>query len=192
MNAPVEEYDIPNLLENNTWTLNTNDLTFGVHVVEITATVVSKKVGPTNSTTGQPIYNYLGCFSESTTGPRLFPNEPMSPSTSNDNSVCQTACYGAAKYAFAGTEVHLAILFLNLFPDNDDVLTFKLSTVMNVGAEIFLHLWQTRILQTRAATWLVLVMHLTVADKRDGSQYITTPPSIPQAPTQLCTDRKRR
>jgi hypothetical protein len=108
MNAPTEEYNIPNLVINNTWTLNTNDLNFGVHIVEITATIVDRKVGPTNST-GQPVYNYLGCFAESTSGPRLFPNEPVSAGTSNDNAVCQTGCYSSAKYAFAGTEVYFHI-----------------------------------------------------------------------------------
>ena len=46
MVANTEEYNEPDLLLNNTWTLNTNDLNFGVHVVEITGTVVSNKVGP--------------------------------------------------------------------------------------------------------------------------------------------------
>jgi hypothetical protein len=100
----TEEYDEPNLVVNNTWTLNTNDLTFGVHVVEIVGTVVSHKVGPLNSE-GQTIYEYLGCFHEAYSGPRLFPNEPLSPSpNSMDNNLCQNACYEAAQYAFAGTE----------------------------------------------------------------------------------------
>jgi hypothetical protein len=100
----TEEYNEPDLLINNTWTLNTNDLNFGVHIVEITATVVSRKVGPVNSTTGRTIYQYLGCFHESTSGPRLFPNEPLQPGNTMDNGNCQTACYGAAHYGFAGTE----------------------------------------------------------------------------------------
>lgn len=99
----TEEYNVATFSENNTWTLNTDDLTFGVHVVECVGTVVDKYVGPTNSS-GQHVYQYLGCFKESTTGPRLLPNEPLSPSTTNDNANCQTACYGAAQYAFAGTE----------------------------------------------------------------------------------------
>lgn len=103
--ANVEEYNKPDLLLNNTWTLNTDDVNWGVHVVEITGTVISKKVGPVNSTTGQTIYNYLGCFRESTNGPRLFPNEGYNPNTTaNDNNMCQEACYGLAQYSFAGTE----------------------------------------------------------------------------------------
>ena len=100
----TEEYNIPDLLLTNSWTLNTNDLTWGVHLVQISGTVVSTKVGPKNST-GQTIYNYLGCFKESTTGPRLFPNEPLAPSaTTMSNTNCMNACYGAASYGFAGTE----------------------------------------------------------------------------------------
>jgi hypothetical protein len=104
MVANTEEYNQPDLVINNTWTLNTNDLNFGVHTVEITATVVSVKVGPVNSTTGQTIYEYLGCYQEATAGPRLFPNEPLDPSDTMDNANCQDACYAAAQYAFAGTE----------------------------------------------------------------------------------------
>jgi hypothetical protein len=59
-NPNTEEYDIPNYTVNNTWTLNTNDLNFGVHVVEIVGTVVDTTVGPVNSTTGETIYQYLG------------------------------------------------------------------------------------------------------------------------------------
>ena len=33
----TEAYDVPDLAVNNTWTLNTNDDDFGVHVVEMTA-----------------------------------------------------------------------------------------------------------------------------------------------------------
>ena len=46
MVANTEEYNLPDLTITNSWTLNTNDLTFGVHVVNITGTVISTKVGP--------------------------------------------------------------------------------------------------------------------------------------------------
>lgn len=103
MIANTEEYNLPNLFLNNTWTLNTNDLNFGVHVVNITGTVVSHKVGPLNSA-GQTVYNYLGCFHEAYTGPRLFPYELLNPNASMDNANCQNVCFASAQYAFAGTE----------------------------------------------------------------------------------------
>lgn len=103
MVANTEEYNLPDLTITNSWTLNTNDLTFGVHVVNITGTVVSTKVGPVNST-GATVYQYLGCFQEAQVGPRLFTNEPLSPSQTMTNANCQTACYGAAQYWFAGSE----------------------------------------------------------------------------------------
>lgn len=103
--ANVEQYNKPDLVLNNTWTLNTDDVNWGVHVVEITGTVISKKVGPVNSTTGQTIYNYLGCFQESNIGPRLLPNQGYTPNvTANSNNMCQEACYRLAQYSFAGTE----------------------------------------------------------------------------------------
>ena len=52
----TEEYDVPDLVQNNTWTLNTNDLNWGVHVISIGGVVVSTKVGPVNSN-GSEIYN---------------------------------------------------------------------------------------------------------------------------------------
>jgi hypothetical protein len=103
MNANTEEYNLPDLFVNNTWTLNTNDLSFGVHVVQIQGTVVSYKVGPTNST-GQSVYNYLGCFKEfNAGGNRLFPNELANPSNNNSNAYCQTLCY-SKQYWFAATQ----------------------------------------------------------------------------------------
>ncbi len=101
--ADTEEYNVPDLFLNNTWSLNTNDLTFGIHVVNITGTVVSNKVGPINST-GQTVYNYLGCFHEAYTGPRLFPNQLLSPNANMSNNNCQDECYASDQYAFAGTE----------------------------------------------------------------------------------------
>lgn len=86
MVANTEEYNEPDLVLNNTWTLNTDDLNFGVHVIEITGTVISNKVGPVNST-GQTVYEYLGCFHEAYSGPRLFPNEPVSPDQNNSKYV---------------------------------------------------------------------------------------------------------
>ncbi|KAF7912733.1 uncharacterized protein EAF01_001754 [Botrytis porri] len=103
--ANVEQYNQPDFVLNNTWTLNTDDVNWGVHVVEITGIVISKKVGPVNSTTGKTIYNYLGCFRESNIGPRLLPNQGYTPNvTGNSNNMCQEACYGIAQYSFAGTE----------------------------------------------------------------------------------------
>lgn len=106
MTTNTEVYNEPDLAINNTWTLNTNDLTFGVHVVEIQVTVADKQVGPVNATTGQPIYQYLGCFQEDQTGPRLFPNEILQPNKNMTNNNCQEACFNGATpgYAFAATE----------------------------------------------------------------------------------------
>ncbi|KAF4632806.1 hypothetical protein G7Y89_g5318 [Cudoniella acicularis] len=100
--ADTEEYNVPNMIINNTWILNVDDLNFGIHTIEIIATVVSLKVGPVNSS-GQTVYQYLGCFHEGSNG-RLFPNQPYNPGANNDNANCQTGCYGMAQYAFAGTE----------------------------------------------------------------------------------------
>ncbi|KAL8900665.1 MAG: hypothetical protein Q9207_005582 [Kuettlingeria erythrocarpa] len=45
------------------WVLNTDDLSFGVHEVEIRATIVTRQVGPAYSN-GTAQYTYLGCYSD--------------------------------------------------------------------------------------------------------------------------------
>ncbi|KKY27503.1 putative wsc domain-containing protein [Phaeomoniella chlamydospora] len=94
LNTPPEEYT-------NEWTLNTDDVTFGVHVVEMTGTVISTQVGPTDDS-GDAIYEYLGCYLDNDPTGRLLPYLAYDDST-NENGECQTACY-AKGYIFAGTE----------------------------------------------------------------------------------------
>lgn len=103
----VTNTENPNTLDqtyNNTWTLNTNDLDFGVHVVQIIGTVVSNHVGPVNST-GNPVYTYLGCYSDTSPAGRLLPNEPYE-GNNNTNGNCQAYCL-AGGYVFAGTEYQI-------------------------------------------------------------------------------------
>lgn len=97
----AEQPNTPDQTFNNTWTLNTDDLNFGVHVVQIIGTVVSRKIGPTNST-GQPVYNYLGCYHEVKPGGRLLINQQYADAQ-NTNDRCQTLC-AKGNYVFSGTE----------------------------------------------------------------------------------------
>ncbi|KAK4969922.1 hypothetical protein LTR66_011603 [Elasticomyces elasticus] len=83
----------------DSWTLNTDDLSFGVHVVNTIGTVHDRIVGPTYSN-GSFRYAYLGCYVDS---PRLLPKTPYPAGSNNENGNCQTACL-AAGYTFAGTE----------------------------------------------------------------------------------------
>ena len=100
----VEEPNTAPQLYQNTWTLNTNDLNFGVHVVSITGTVVSQQVGPTN-TTDQPVYVYLGCYRDDPPVGKLLPDVPYVGDL-NENGLCQNYCYNATigPYIFQGTE----------------------------------------------------------------------------------------
>ncbi|KAH0545374.1 hypothetical protein FGG08_000515 [Glutinoglossum americanum] len=95
--------EAPNILDQtiaDSWTLNTDDLTFGIHVVSITGTVVDRKVGPLLPD-GTTRYRFLGCYQDGTNG-RLLPKEFNNPNT-NENGQCQTECLGG-NYIFAGTE----------------------------------------------------------------------------------------
>lgn len=97
----AEAPNVPDQVYTNSWTLNTDDLNFGVHVVEITGTLVSRKVGPTNST-GDPVYTYLGCFTDNNPTGRLLPSQQYADNN-NNNGRCQTDC-ATGKYVFSGTE----------------------------------------------------------------------------------------
>ena len=97
----AENPNMPDQIFTNSWTLNTDDLNFGVHEVEIKGTLVARKVGPTNST-GDAVYTYLGCYIDNAPGGRLIQNQQYADNN-NDNGRCQTACAGK-KYIFSGTE----------------------------------------------------------------------------------------
>lgn len=100
--APLTEPpNVPDYQVTNTWTLNTDDLNFGVHEVQMVGTVHDRVVGPQYAN-GSARYLYLGCY-EDFPGPRLEPNAPYAGNAQNENGMCQTACLKAG-YAFAGTE----------------------------------------------------------------------------------------
>ncbi|KAL8990552.1 MAG: hypothetical protein Q9169_008093, partial [Polycauliona sp. 2 TL-2023] len=93
------------------WVLNTDDLTFGVHEVEIKGTIVSRQVGPTYAN-GTVKYTYLGCYSD--VAPRQL-QKLYDLNTLNDNGACQEKCLGLG-YRFAGTEYHRQCWCGNLPP----------------------------------------------------------------------------
>jgi iron transport multicopper oxidase len=80
------------------WILNTNDLTFGVHDVSVTANMVTRQVGPLMPD-GTARFLYLGCYSDQTR--QLQKN--YNNNTGNENGWCQANCL-ANGYMFAGTE----------------------------------------------------------------------------------------
>ncbi|KAK7740511.1 hypothetical protein SLS53_005354 [Cytospora paraplurivora] len=81
------------------WTLNFNDLTWGVHVLNFTGTIEGKQVGP-ELADGSARFRWLGCYLDSTSS-RIESTETTS---SNDsNGWCQEQAYEQT-FAFAGTE----------------------------------------------------------------------------------------
>lgn len=99
ISSTPETPNVPDHTVSDTWTLNTDDLNFGVQVVKISANIVSRKLGPINAD-GSPVFQYLGCYydGQGRNLPKLF-----DLGTANDNGACQKQCY-ANKYRFAGTE----------------------------------------------------------------------------------------
>lgn len=81
------------------WTLNTNDLAFGVHVLNFTATLAAPQVGPL-LVNGASRFKYLGCFSDGA-GARIEPTQINN--VNNTNGICQQQAL-TGNYPFAGTE----------------------------------------------------------------------------------------
>lgn len=104
--ANVAPHDVSDV-----WILNTDDLTFGVHEVQIKATIVSRQLGPTYPN-GTAEYTYLGCYSDGS-GRQL--QKMWDFGKNNDNGVCQTKCQSLG-YTFAGTEYHSQCWCGNLPP----------------------------------------------------------------------------
>ncbi|PVH80099.1 WSC-domain-containing protein [Cadophora sp. DSE1049] len=82
------------------WILNTDDVTFGVHDVAVTANIITQQVGPLLAN-GSSQYMYLGCYWDG--GGRLLSKGQSS--AQNENGWCQKQC-SAGGYRFAGTEYH--------------------------------------------------------------------------------------
>jgi hypothetical protein len=81
------------------WTINVNDLLFGVHILNFTGTLISPQVGPLFAN-GSAQFKYLGCFEDST-NKRIESKVQTSPN--NTNGLCQNNAL-ASGYPFAGTE----------------------------------------------------------------------------------------
>lgn len=93
--------NLPPLDINGTWTLNTDDLTFGVHEVLAKGTILSRQLGPLLQD-GTSRYKYLGCYQDAQAG-RLFTSNTNYGAT-NENGICQQNCLTRG-YIFAGTDM---------------------------------------------------------------------------------------
>lgn len=101
ISSTPETPNVPDHVVSDTWTLNTADLSFGVHEVQVRANIVSRKLGPTKAD-GSSIFQYLGCYYD---GQGRNLQKIFNLGAANDNDACQKQCY-ANKYRFAGTESH--------------------------------------------------------------------------------------
>ncbi|KAJ8066890.1 hypothetical protein OCU04_004276 [Sclerotinia nivalis] len=82
------------------WILNTDDITFGIHDVQVTANIVTRQLGPLLSN-GSAEYLYLGCYYDG--GGRQL--QQQYNNATNENGWCLTNCFNLG-YKFAGTEYH--------------------------------------------------------------------------------------
>ncbi|KAI7470730.1 WSC-domain-containing protein [Hortaea werneckii] len=109
--------NIPDFVQTNAWTLNVDDTSFGVHVVNMTGTVRGRQIGP-RYVNGTARFNYLGCYLDNAAGARLLPNQPYVDVKNNTNEECQTACL-AKGYVFAATEYHQECWCGNILPSSE-------------------------------------------------------------------------
>ncbi|KAE9379342.1 WSC-domain-containing protein [Stipitochalara longipes BDJ] len=103
----------PNVQYSALWTLNVNDENFGVHVVNFTGTVVSKKAGPITAN-GNALYQYLGCYQDNVDF-RIEPQGYQNPNV-NTNGLCQNQSH-AAGAVFAGSEYVVECWVGNVIPN---------------------------------------------------------------------------
>ncbi|KAH9222596.1 WSC domain-containing protein [Leptodontidium sp. 2 PMI_412] len=101
-----------NIVYSGAWTLNTDDQTFGVHVITFNGIVTSKKTGPLTST-GQSLYKYLGCYQDYINNVRLEPKQINNVSLTN--GWCQSQALSAG-VVFAGTEYMTECWIGNVIP----------------------------------------------------------------------------
>ncbi|RDW79993.1 hypothetical protein BP6252_04631 [Coleophoma cylindrospora] len=83
------------------WILNTDDTTFGVHDVQITANIKTRQLGPLLAN-GSAEYLYLGCYYDG--GGRQL-SKMFNIGSTNENGICLQTCFNAG-YKFAATEYH--------------------------------------------------------------------------------------
>lgn len=98
--APPIQPNHPSIPLTAQWALNTDDGSFGLHTVSITATVISRQVGPLSNGIG--LYQFLGCYYDG--GGRN-----LATSTTNATNTiesCLNYCNGLG-YSVAGTEYHI-------------------------------------------------------------------------------------
>ncbi|GAB7357018.1 hypothetical protein MBLNU459_g7845t2 [Dothideomycetes sp. NU459] len=105
-NPGAEPVNILDFTDTNAWTLNTDDLTFGVHVIQMTGVVHDRYVGPLKAD-GTPRYVYLGCYQDlqAAGATRLLPQQLYTDIANNTNQECQSAA-ASAGYVFTATEYH--------------------------------------------------------------------------------------
>ncbi|KAI9892350.1 MAG: hypothetical protein M1814_001551 [Vezdaea aestivalis] len=100
---------------NGTWTLNTDDLTFGVHVIFFHGLATTTQRGPLLPD-GTSRFKYLGCWQDAQSGKgRLLPSLKNN-GANNTNDLCQKQAL-ADGYIFAGTQYHVECWRGNTPPD---------------------------------------------------------------------------
>lgn len=102
----------PTVYYSGAWTLNTDDLTFGVHTINFTGALTSPQVGP-KTPDGSALYKYLGCYLDNTNGGRIEPHE--SDNVNQTNALCQTTAL-AGGAVFAGTEYMTQCFYGSVIP----------------------------------------------------------------------------
>lgn len=110
---PIPVLNAPDAQFTALWTLNTNNVNFGVHVVNFTGTAISKKAGPVTAN-GNALYQYLGCYQDSINV--RIEAKGYQNANQNTNGLCQNQSYAAGS-VFAGSEYQVECWLGNAIPN---------------------------------------------------------------------------
>ncbi|GAO48326.1 hypothetical protein G7K_2500-t1 [Saitoella complicata NRRL Y-17804] len=100
--VPANQVNIPDQNYTGQWILNTNDESWGIHIVEMSCAGVTPQLGPLMPDGYNAQYQYLGCYKDST-AKRIMPTMAYSDGNKNENGMCTAECKKLG-FAFAASE----------------------------------------------------------------------------------------
>lgn len=143
--ASPESANIPDHTVSGEWILNTDDIKFGVHNIQITATIRSLQVGPTYPN-GSAIYKYLGCYFDG--GGRQL--QQQYDFVNNTNDYCTKLC-SSKGFTFAGTEV--SMFFARNDSPHDSVVLYTVLVWQQCTEGLQLYKSKVKIMQLCVPWW---------------------------------------
>ncbi|KAH0538563.1 hypothetical protein FGG08_004851 [Glutinoglossum americanum] len=128
--VPRSQVNLDSYNDTATWTMNTDDPTFGKQVIKFFCRAVAEQVGPLKPN-GDALYHYVGCARENNPTRQL--KVQLWSRNDNNNGMCLDAC-SAASWTFAGTQYEKECWCGNIKPaviDSDAQCNFNCAGAQN-------------------------------------------------------------